>query len=237
MWPKKRLSSGKNGVASVAEPAVKGETAPPVPVAVGIGGSAGGYEPLEHIFITIPPDCDLSFVVVMHLPPEGPPLLADLIRRYTTMEVLTAEHGMSLRPNTVYVIPPGRELTLSGGRLQLHDLEEWKGKPNHSIDRFFTSLAADLGARAIAVLLSGFGLDGSEGVRRIKEGGGIVLVQDPETAVNHQDCSAQKLCRRLRAEAGGGGGKDPGGTLRAPLPDRQREVRDASRLHQDAALP
>ena len=184
MCPKKRLSSGKSGVASVAEPAVKGEAAPPVPVAVGIGGSAGGYEPLEHIFIAIPPDCDLSFVVVMHLPPEGPPLLADLIRRYTTMEVLTAEHGMALRPNTVYTIPPGRELTLSGGRLQLHDLEEWKGKPNHAIDRFFTSLADELGARAITVLLSGFGLDGSEGVRRIKEGGGIVLVQDPETAVN-----------------------------------------------------
>jgi two-component system CheB/CheR fusion protein len=185
MCPTKHLSSGKNDCAAAAEPAVEEQAvATPVPVTVGIGASAGGYEPLEHIFIAIPPDCNLSFVVVMHLSPDGPPLLADLIRRYTTMEVLTAEDGMALLPNTVHVIPPGMELTVSGGRLQLHDPDTWKGKPNHAIDCFFTSLAADLGAHAIAVVLSGFGLDGSEGVRRIKEAGGIILVQEPATAIN-----------------------------------------------------
>jgi len=143
---------------------------------VGIGASAGGHEPLEHIFTAVPADCDISFVVVMHIPADGPSLLADLIRRYTSMEVLTAEEGMPLRPNTVHVIPPGVMLTVKEGRLRL-DPSEVQGRPHHPIDRFFTSFAADCGARAIAVVLSGFGLDGGEGVKRIKEGGGIVLVQ------------------------------------------------------------
>jgi two-component system CheB/CheR fusion protein len=150
---------------------------------VGIGASAGGHEPLEHIFTAVPADCDLSFVVVMHIPAEGPSLLADLIRRYTSMEVLTVEEGMPLRPNTVHVIPPGVMLTVKEGMLRL-DPSEVQGRPHHPIDRFFTSFAADCGARAIAVVLSGFGLDGGEGVKRIKEGGGIVLVQEPATAIN-----------------------------------------------------
>jgi len=150
---------------------------------VGIGASAGGHEPLEHIFTAIPADCNLSFVVVMHIPADGPSLLADLIRRYTSMEVLTAEEGMPLLPNKVHVIPPGVMLTVKEGRLRLAQGEA-PAKTFHPIDRFFTSLAADCGVRAIAVVLSGFGLDGAEGVKRVKEGGGIVLVQEPRTAVN-----------------------------------------------------
>jgi two-component system CheB/CheR fusion protein len=150
---------------------------------VGIGASAGGHEPLEHIFTAVPADCNLSFVVVMHIPANGPSLLADIIRRYTSMEVLTAEEGMPLRPNTVHVIPAGFTLTVKEGRLRL-DPGEFPERTHHPIDRFFTSLAADCGARAIAVVLSGFGLDGSEGVKRVKEGGGIVLVQEPGTAIN-----------------------------------------------------
>jgi two-component system CheB/CheR fusion protein len=150
---------------------------------VGIGASAGGHEPLEHIFTTVPTDCDLSFVVVMHIPADGPSLLADLIRRYTSMEVLTAEDGMPLLPNTVHVIPPGVILTVKEGRLRF-DPGDVPARTYHPIDRFFTSLAEDCGTRAIAVVLSGYGLDGSEGVKRVKEGGGIVLVQEPVTAIN-----------------------------------------------------
>jgi two-component system CheB/CheR fusion protein len=150
---------------------------------VGIGASAGGHGPLEHIFTTIPDDCNLSFVVIMHIPAEGPSILADLIRRYTSMEVLTAEDGMLLLPNTIHVIPPGVVLTVKEGRLRI-DPNEVPGSAHHPIDRFFTSLATDCRERAIAVVLSGFGMDGSEGVKRIKESGGIVLVQEPGTAVN-----------------------------------------------------
>src|SRR5208337_4834469 len=142
---------------------------------VGIGASAGGHGPLEHIFTAVPVDCNLSFVVIMHVPADGPSLLADVIRRYTSMEVLTTEDGMPLLPNTVHVIPPGAMLTVKEGRLRL-DPSEGQERPYHPIDHFFTSLAADCGARAIAVVLSGFGLDGSEGVKRVKEQGGVVLV-------------------------------------------------------------
>ena len=150
---------------------------------VGIGASAGGHGPLEHIFTTIPDDCNLSFVVIMHIPAEGPSILAGLIRRYTSMEVQTAEDGMSLLPNRVHVIAPGVMLTVKDRRLRL-DSNEVPERAHRPIDHFFTSLAADCGAHAIAVVLSGFGMDGSEGVKRIKEGGGIVLVQEPGTAVN-----------------------------------------------------
>lgn len=111
---------------------------------VGIGASAGGHGPLEHIFTTIPDDCNLSLVVIMHIPAEGPSILADLIRRYTSMEVLTAEDGMSLLPNTVHVIPPGVMLTVKEGRIRL-DTNEVPGRTHHPIDRFFTSLATDFG--------------------------------------------------------------------------------------------
>jgi two-component system CheB/CheR fusion protein len=151
---------------------------------VGIGASAGGQEPLEHIFTTLPPNCNLSFVVVMHLPPDGPSLLADLLSRFTTMQVLTAEDGALLQPNSVHVNPPGTILSVSGGRLRIERETGWTAGTTHPIDRFFASLASDYGERAIAVVLSGFGTDGAEGVKRISEKGGSVLVQAPETAVN-----------------------------------------------------
>jgi len=153
---------------------------------VGIGASAGGQAPLEHIFTTLPTDCDLSFVVIMHLPPDGPSLLADMLRRYTSMEVLTAENETLLLPNTIHVIPPGADLTVNGGRLRVERRSCGVVGADHPIDRFFTSLAMDFKERAIAVVLSGFGMDGAEGVKRIKENGGAVLIQKPETAVNHQ---------------------------------------------------
>ncbi len=151
---------------------------------VGIGASAGGQVPLEHIFTAVPSDCNLAYVVIMHLPAEGPSYLADLLRRYTPMVVKTAEDDSPLLPNTVHVIPPGAELTISCGRLRVNSRTASAASLNHPIDRFLTSLAADCGERAIALILSGFGMDGVEGVKRIKESGGIVLVQDPESAVN-----------------------------------------------------
>ena len=184
MVTKKQSSSGKTSRDWDAIPTVDVEDPPQLlPITVGIGASAGGHEALECLFSAIPSDCTLSFVVVMHLPPDGPSLLPDIIRKYTSMQVLTARDGMPLCPNTIHVPPPGKDLTVSGGRL-LVLAHEREARPHHPIDQFFISLAADLGERAVAVVLSGFGSDGSEGVKRIKEGGGIVLVQDPETAIN-----------------------------------------------------
>ncbi|MRR53375.1 MAG: PAS domain S-box protein [Deltaproteobacteria bacterium] len=151
---------------------------------VGIGASAGGQIPLEHIFTFIPADCNLAFVVVMHLPPDGPAFLAGLLSRYTSMDVLTAEDGALLLPNTVHVVSPGTFLAMRSGRLCVEGRSGRFAGTNHPIDHFFTSLAEDYGERAIAVVLSGFGTDGAEGVKRIKERRGTVIVQEPGSAVN-----------------------------------------------------
>jgi two-component system CheB/CheR fusion protein len=177
------LKNQSLNLAPMAGSVVEGSNAPPsIPMTVGIGASAGGHEALEQIFTVLPVDCGLSFVVIMHLPAEGPSLLADILRSHTALQVLTVEDGMPLHPRTVHVAPPGKDLIVDGGRLRFVAPETVR--PHHPIDRFFASLAADLGQCAIAVVLSGFGADGAEGVKRVKEEGGIVLVQDPETAVN-----------------------------------------------------
>ena len=184
MVTKKQSTSGKTDTDRDATQAVDREDSPKnFPITVAIGASAGGHEALECLFRAIPSDCPLSFVVVMHLPADGPSLLPDIIRKYTSIQVLTVENGMPLRPNTIYIPPPGKNLKVNDGKLQVFSPES-EERPHHPINRFFISLAADLRDRAVAVVLSGFGSDGSEGVKRIKEGGGIVLVQEPETAIN-----------------------------------------------------
>ena len=145
MVTKKQSSSGKTSRDWDAIPTVDVEDPPQLlPITVGIGASAGGHEALECLFSAIPSDCTLSFVVVMHLPPDGPSLLPDIIRKYTSMQVLTARDGMPLCPNTIHVPPPGKDLTVSGGRL-LVLAHEREARPHHPIDQFFISLAADLG--------------------------------------------------------------------------------------------
>jgi two-component system, chemotaxis family, CheB/CheR fusion protein len=175
---KKQPSDRKPEAGSVIK---EEDTAPPF-LTVAIGASAGGHAPLEQIFTLLPADCRLCFVVIMHLPAEGPSLLADILSSHTSLQVVTVEDGMMLQSSTIHVAPPGKDLTMDGGRLRLVTREA--ERIPHPIDRFFSSLAADLGRSAIAVILSGFGSDGAEGVKRIKEEGGRVLIQDPETAIN-----------------------------------------------------
>ncbi len=150
-----------------------------------IGASAGGQEALEQLFAVMPTDCGLAFVVIMHLPPHGPSFLADLLARYTAMEVVTAEEGMELWPDRVHVIPAGRELAVSGNRFVQHPHDAaTPSTSHHPIDRLFRSLAAAKGKHAVAVVLSGIGADGAAGVAAVRDAGGLVIVQDPETAEN-----------------------------------------------------
>ena len=149
------------------------------PVIVGIGASAGGQEALEQLFTAMPYDCGISFVVIMHLPSKGPSLLTDLLSRYTPMAVVTAEEGMPLHPDRVHVIPAGRDLSISGNLIRLDEPDG----THHPIDRLFQSLAAEAKEHAVAVVLSGFGTDGAEGVKMVREAGGIVMVQEPATAI------------------------------------------------------
>jgi two-component system CheB/CheR fusion protein len=173
--------AGKNATDCTA--AVDNSTYEQPCLVVGIGASAGGQAALEQLFTSMPANCGLSFVVVMHLHPDGPSYLHEILGRCTSMPVMTAADGMSLQPDTVLVIPPGVDLTVAASRIKLDSAERTRGA-HHPIDSFFESLAADTGSRTVAVLLSGFGIDGSAGVKAVKEAGGAVLVQEPASAVN-----------------------------------------------------
>ena len=148
---------------------------------VGLGASAGGLETLEQFFSHMPPDSGMAFVVVVHLDPTHKTLLPELLARYTRMEVCPAEEGMTLEPNTIYVIPANRDMSLSGGQLHLEEPQAPRGM-RHTIDIFLRALAADMEGNAIAVILSGTGTDGTQGVRAVKEAGGFVVVQDEASA-------------------------------------------------------
>ena len=148
-------------------------------IVIGIGASAGGLEALQQFFSYMPPNSGLSFVVVQHLSPDYKSLMADILGKYTEMSVCQAENHMAVEPDTVYLIPPKKYMTIKDGRLIL---SEAPGSLNHPIDAFFASLAAEKREHSIAVVLSGTGSDGTNGVKMVKEHGGLVIAQAPESA-------------------------------------------------------
>jgi two-component system CheB/CheR fusion protein len=148
---------------------------------VGIGASAGGLEAFEEFFSHMPADSGMAFVLVPHLDPTHVSILPELLQRRTQMEVRHAEHGMRIRPNHVYVAPPNRDMAVSHGVLQLTDPAP-RPAGRMSIDSFFRTLARDQRANAVGIILSGTGSDGSLGLRAIRAEGGLVLVQDPDSA-------------------------------------------------------
>ena len=178
---------------------------PEKPLIIGIGASAGGLEALQQFFLCVPNNCGLSFVVVQHLSPDYKSLMADILGKHTEMMVLQAENEMKIEPNTVYLIPPKKHMTLKDGHLILTEYAQ--GMLNHPIDIFFTSLAEEEKERSIAVVLSGTGSDGTSGVKAVKEHGGLVIVQDPSSAKfayrirparNLTACRKARLIRDLR---------------------------------------
>ncbi len=126
-------------------------------------------------------DSGMAFVLVPHLSPEHKSLMADLLKRFTTMEIFEAREGMEVRPNRVYIIPPNKDMAISHGALLLQAPAEQRGV-RHPIDFFFRSLAQDQGDRAICVILSGTGTEGTLGLRAVKGEGGLVLAQDVKDA-------------------------------------------------------
>ena len=146
---------------------------------VGIGASAGGLGAFIRFIKALPPDSGMAFVLVQHLDPAYPSELANILSSATKMPVAAAGDGEPVRPDRVYVLPSDSLLTLSGGRLRLTARAD--GHPP-VIDQFLTSLAADRGKDAIAVILSGSGSDGAKGVRAVKAAGGATFAQDPASA-------------------------------------------------------
>lgn len=146
---------------------------------VGIGASAGGLAAFESFFTSIPTDTNtgMAFVLVQHLAPNHESLLRDIIRNYTDMKVFEVEDAMPVQPNCVYVIPPNHDMAILNSTFQLLEPSLPHGH-RLPIDFFFHSLAQDQHKRAIAIVLSGTGSDGSKGIASIKANGGIVMAQD-----------------------------------------------------------
>ena len=150
---------------------------------VGIGASAGGLKPLESFFQSMPPDTGASFVVVQHLSPDFKSLMESLLGRKTEMNVERVVDGVTIEPNRIYLIPPKKNMVVEGNRLRLYDQDSTAHVgPNFPIDRFFESLGREFQNRAIAVVLSGTGTDGTRGVRTVSENGGLVMVQSEQSA-------------------------------------------------------
>ena len=150
------------------------------PLIIGIGASAGGLEALQQFFDYMPSHSGLSFVVIQHLSPDYKSLMADILAKHTQMSVFQAENRMTVRPDTVYLIPPKKYMTVRHNQLILSDYDT--GTLNHPIDVFFTSLAEERKEQSIVVVLSGTGSDGTNGIKAVKEHGGLVIAQAPESA-------------------------------------------------------
>ncbi len=148
---------------------------------VGIGASAGGLEALDQFFSHFPSDNGMAFVVISHLSPGHVSVMPELIRKYTGMEVFQIESDMRVRPNCVYVTPPSKDVAIMNRTLRLMPAAEPRGL-RLPINSFLRSLAHDAGDKAIAVILSGSGSDGTSGIKEIKAELGLVVVQDPVSA-------------------------------------------------------
>lgn len=148
---------------------------------VGIGASAGGLEALEVFFANMPEDSGMAFVVVQHLSPEFKSVMDELLARHTRIPIHRVTDAMDVEPNAIYLIPPKKEMIIANGKLLLSDKDPSSGF-TLPIDIFLRSLAQDAGARSIGIVLSGTGSDGSRGICDIHEAGGLVLVQDQESA-------------------------------------------------------
>jgi two-component system CheB/CheR fusion protein len=149
---------------------------------VGIGASAGGVAVVSELIKALPANPGMAFIVVMHLHPKGGSVLDTLLAPMTPLPVRQAQDGDVIEANCVYVIPAAKYLTVRDGRLHTVIHRIHRHKTTGAIDRLFVSLAKDAGKRARGVVLSGTGNDGSEGLRRIHENGGLSFVQDPGSA-------------------------------------------------------
>src|SRR3990167_2571203 len=177
---KKRARKASNPEQSTAQ----SDQAPPSAVnkekgffIVGMGASAGGLEAFEQFFSHIPPDKGMAFVLIQHILPGYKSIMVDILKKYTSMKVLQIEDGMPVEPNSVYIKPSNKDATISNGILHLAESPISQGF-KHPIDFFFQSLAKDQAEKAICIILSGTGTDGTLGLKAIKDAGGMTMAQE-----------------------------------------------------------
>ncbi len=163
------------------QPCTRQNKPSPMAGVVGIGSSAGGLEALTQFFTAMPEDSGLAFVLVSHLDPKHTSMLPELIQNKTKMPVHQITDNMRVAANRIYVIPPDKELAMLHGRLQLLDRKQAESL-HRPIDTFFRSLAEDQGNKAVGIILSGTGTDGTLGIKAIKACAGLIIVQDKDSA-------------------------------------------------------
>lgn len=155
---------------------------------VGIGGSAGGLNAYKAFLDALPSQTGMAFVIVAHMLPTAHSELAEILSRHTTMPVLVPSTGRPIRANRVYVIPPDADLLIEG---HTFIVVSPRTRRNTQVDILFLSLAEALGVRAIGIILSGYGGDGTEGCKYMKAKGGATFAQDRSAEVSGMPLSAQ----------------------------------------------
>jgi two-component system CheB/CheR fusion protein len=149
-------------------------------VIAAMGASAGGLQAIEAFFSHMPADSGIGFVVISHQKPDTQSMLPELMKKHTRMPVEIARDGMEVKPDRIYINPPGKDMGILEGRLQI--LDTTGDVPHLPVNYFFRSLAMDRGENAAGIILSGMGTDGTLGLQAIKAELGLIMVQDPETA-------------------------------------------------------
>lgn len=147
---------------------------------IAIGASAGGLEAISAFFDYTPLD-SVSYILIQHLSADFKSQMVQILAQHSKLQVVEAIENVDIKPNTVYLIPSAKFMAVEKGRLILSDKKD-QPRPHMTIDHFFSSLAKERGNKAIGIILSGTGDDGSRGIEAVKQAGGIVLVQDPLTA-------------------------------------------------------
>lgn len=148
---------------------------------IGIGASAGGLEALQLLLKNLPVDTGACFIIVQHLSPDFKSMMLELLSKHTSMEIHNVLDGVAVKPNMIYLIPPKKKMLVAEGKLLLTDKVPHSGL-SFPIDIFFRSLSEDQQHKAIGIILSGTGSDGSRGIKALKEAGALVIAQDPESA-------------------------------------------------------
>ncbi len=148
---------------------------------VGIGASAGGLDACRKLLAALPADNGMAFILVQHLDPDHESMMVDLLASHTTMTVSQATDGMPIERDHLYIIPPGAYLSVADDVLHLSQPRARHGA-RLPFDFLLQSLATAYGPRAVCVVLSGTGADGSLGLKAVKEKGGLVIAQDPDEA-------------------------------------------------------
>jgi two-component system CheB/CheR fusion protein len=147
----------------------------------GLGASAGGIQAFQQFFLKVPPESGIAYVVILHMSPDHDSHLAQVLQATTKMPVTQVNEKIKVQPDNVYVVPPNRHLTMQDGHIIVSPNTQIEDR-RAPVDIFFRTLAEEHNSKAIAVILSGTGANGSMGLKRVKENGGATFVQNPREA-------------------------------------------------------